>query len=327
MAFLLRRGVFYVITVWAACTLNFLIPRLMPGNPVQAALSRFGSQLSPRSEHALAIDFGLNVKSSLLQQYASYWGQILHGNFGLSFTYFPTPVSTVIGQSLPWTVVLVGLSTVIAWCAGTLIGVTAGWRRGSWWDALIPTGAFFRGIPTFWIGMLLITVVGVKFRLFPVSGGYSFSVTPNWDWAFISSAIRHAILPAITIVIGSMAGHMLTMRNMMVTTLAEDYVLTAQAKGLSRKRVMLAYCARNAVLPSVVGFSLELGFVVSGALLVERLFSYPGVGFVMFQAIGNEDFPLMQAILLVITLAVLLANAVADIVFVVVDPRTRQVSR
>lgn len=324
MRFLARRAVFYVVTAWAAITINFLIPRLMPGNPVEAVLSRFQGQISVRATKALEIAFGLNVHESLFQQYLKYLDNLFHGNLGLSFTYFPTPVSKVIEQSLPWTVILVGTATVIAWVIGTTIGVIAGWRQGTRWDSLLPVGAFFRGIPSFWIGLLLVTIFGVSLHFFPVSGGYSSALVPHWSLTFIGSAIYHSILPAITIVIGSLVGHFLGMRNMMVTTLSEDYILTAEAKGLSRLRIMFAYAARNAILPSVVGFSLELGFIVSGSLLVEKVFSYPGIGYVLFQAIGNEDYPLMQAIFLIITLAVLAATALADVVFVLVDPRTRQ---
>jgi len=324
MRFLARRGLFYLVTAWAAVTINFLIPRLMPGNPVEAVLARFQGQISVRATKALEIAFGLNVHQSLWSQYLRYWDNLFHGNLGVSFTYFPTPVSKVIEQSLPWTVVLVGTATVIAWFVGTGIGVVAGWRQGTRWDSLLPVGAFFRGIPSFWIGLLLVTLFGVTIHLFPVSGGYSSSLVPHWSLTFILNAIYHSLLPAFTIVVGSLVGHFLGMRNMMVTTLSEDYVLAAEAKGLSRLRVMFAYAARNAILPSVVGFSLELGFVVSGSLLVEKVFSYPGIGYVLFQAIGNEDYPLMQAIFLIITLAVLAATALADVVFVLVDPRTRQ---
>ena len=182
----------------------------------------------------------------------------------------------------------------------------------------------FRGIPTFWIGLILVTLLGITTHLLPVSGGYGTDVTPHWNLPFIASAIEHAILPALTIVIGSMAGNLVTMRNMMVTTLGDDYVLAAEAKGLPRRRIALRYAARNAIVPSVVAFALELGFVVSGALLVEEVFAYPGIGYVLFQAVSNEDYPLMQAIFLIITLAVLAANVVTDLVLIVIDPRYRQ---
>lgn len=324
MSFLLRRGIFYILTLWAAVTMNFLIPRLMPGNPVEVALARFQGQLSPAATHSLAVAFGFTKHQTIWSQYFSYVNNTLHLNFGVSFTYFPTHVSTVIAASLPWTVVMVGLATVIGWVTGTLLGVLSGWFRGTWLDSLVPAGAMFRGIPTFWIGLILVTFFGLTLHLLPVGGGYSNSLTPAWSLAFVGSAVRHGILPALTIVIGSMAGNLVTMRNMMVTTLGEDYVLAAEAKGLPRRRVALGYAARNAVVPSVVAFALEVGFVVSGALLVEEVFAYPGIGYVLFQAVSNEDYPLMQAIFLIITLAVLLANALTDIVLVIIDPRYRQ---
>jgi peptide/nickel transport system permease protein len=324
MRFLARRGLFYLITAWAAITLNFFIPRLMPGNPVEAALARYQGQLSYQATKALEVAFGLTLHESLWSEYIQYWSNLFHGDLGLSFTYFPTPVSTIIAQSLPWTLILVGLSTVIAWVLGILIGIFIGWRRGSHWDTVVPLGAFVRGIPTFWIGLLAVTFVGVTFHWLPPSGGYSSNVVPSFTSGFITSALEHAVLPALTIIVGAVAGNLIGMRNMMVSTLSEDFMIVGEAKGLPRRRIMFRYAARNAILPSVVAFALDLGFVVSGALLVEKVFSYPGIGYVLFQAIGAEDFPLMQAIFLVITMAVLVANIAADVVFVLVDPRTRQ---
>jgi peptide/nickel transport system permease protein len=327
MRWLVRRSIFYLVTAWAAVTMNFIIPRLMPGDPVQAVIGRFddqGTPLSPAATKALEIAFGLNGNHSLWSDYLTYWNNVFHANFGTSFSYYPTPVSTIIAQALPWTVVLVGVSTVLAWCLGTLAGIAAGWKRGSGWDAAIPIASFFRGIPQFWIALLAVTVLGVSLGVLPVSGGYSSDLHPGFSGPFISSALQHSLLPALTIIVGSFAGHLLTMRNMMVTSLSEDYVTIAEAKGLPPRRIMLRYAARNALIPSVVGFSLELGFAVSGALVVERVFSYPGVGYVLFQAIGGQDYPLIQGIFLIITLTVLVANIIADITFVLVDPRARE---
>jgi peptide/nickel transport system permease protein len=327
MRWLIRRSGFYLITAWAAITLNFLIPRIMPGNPVEAVMARFqaqGTPLTPEATKALTIAFGLQDHQSLWSQYLSYWGNLFHANLGVSFTYFPTQVSAVIAQALPWTVILVGISTIIAWTVGTFAGIVAGWKRGGRWDAIIPVGTFFRGIPHFWIGLLAVTVLGVSLGVLPVSGGYSSSLVPSFSGPFIASAVVHSLLPALTIIAGSFAGHLLTMRNMMVTSLAEDYVTIAEAKGLPRRRIMLNYAARNALIPSVIGFALELGFAVSGALVVEKVFSYPGVGYVLFQAIGGNDYPLIQGIFLIITLAVLAANIVADVAYVLVDPRARE---
>jgi peptide/nickel transport system permease protein len=160
--------------------------------------------------------------------------------------------------------------------------------------------------------------------IFPAAGGYEPGLVPEFSGEFIGSALYYAVLPALTIIISSVAGWILGMRNMMVTVSSEDYVTVAHAKGLPEKRVMLGYAARNAILPSISGFALSLGFIVSGALLVEMVFSYPGIGYVLFQGVNAKDYPLMQGVFLVITLAVLLANLLADVVYLLLDPRTRK---
>jgi peptide/nickel transport system permease protein len=322
--YIARRIGFYVVTAWAAITMNFFIPRLMPGNPAQILIAREQGRISAQAVHALAVAYGLDTNASLLSQYGSYWVNLFHGNFGLSITYYPTSAMSVIATALPWTLVLVGISTVISFLIGTLLGVLAAWRRGSWLEAAIPTTTFLQAVPYFWIGLVAITVLGESLHWFPTSGGYDQGMSISFTGAFIGSAVYHAILPAATIVVTSMAGWLVGMRNMMVTTLGEDYVLAAQAKGLSERRVMLMYAARNAILPNIAGFALALGFVVSGSILVEVVFSYPGIGYVLFQAVENEDYPLMEAIFLIITLAVLVANLLVDILYVVLDPRTRQ---
>ncbi|HLI38392.1 MAG TPA: ABC transporter permease [Streptosporangiaceae bacterium] len=324
MRFIARRLGFYIVAAWAAITMNFFIPRLMPGNPVELLIARLQGRITPQGVHAIAVAYGLETKASLLSQYGAYWVHLFQGNFGLSITYYPTPVTSVIATALPWTLVLVGLSTIIAFVIGTLLGVLAAWRRGSWLETAVPATTFFQAVPYFWIGLLAITVFGVALGWFPSSGGYAQGMTISLSGAFIGSAVYHAVLPAFTIVVTSMAGWLIGMRNMMVTTLGEDYVLTAQAKGLAERRVMLTYAARNAILPNIASFALALSFVVSGSILVEVVFSYPGIGYVLFQAVENEDYPLMEGIFLIITLAVLLANLLADMLYIVLDPRTRQ---
>jgi peptide/nickel transport system permease protein len=320
---LLRRGLFYVVTAWAAITLNFLLPRLMPGSPAELLLARFKGRLNPNAIHSLMSLFGMD-NESLWSQYVDYWRNLLHGDLGTSFTYFPRPVTSVIADSLPWTVVLIGLSTVISFLIGTMLGVVAGWRRGSWVDGLVPVTTFFASIPYFWLGLVAVFFLSATLNWFPISGGYTPGLNISFSGPFIGSALYHGVLPALTIVVSSIGGWLLGMRNMMVTTLSEDYVLMAQAKGLSKRRVMLMYGARNAILPSLASFALSLGFIVGGAILTEIVFSYPGIGFVLFEAVSNEDFPLMQGIFLIITFAVLIANLFVDLIYVVLDPRTRQ---
>jgi peptide/nickel transport system permease protein len=326
MTFLARRFGFYLVTAWAAITMNFFIPRLMPGNPVEILVSRLSSQgpVSPGMYHALAVAFGLNTNTSLLTQYFQYWGQLAHGNLGISITYYPSTVANVIAGALPWTIGLVGMSTIIAFLVGTAIGTVAAWRRGSWLDIALPTTAFLQALPYFWLGLVAIEIFAVKLGWFPVSGGYTAGLTPGLGGAFLGDASYHALLPAATIVVASTSGWMVGQRNMMITTLDQDYVLVAQAKGISQRRVMIMYAARNAILPNFASFAVALGLVVSGALLVELVFSYPGIGYVLLSAVNNEDFPLMEAIFLIITLAVLAANFIADLVYVLLDPRARQ---
>ncbi|MER7459866.1 ABC transporter permease [Micromonospora sp. NPDC126480] len=324
MRFLLQRTAFYLFTAWAAITLNFFIPRLVPGDPVQSLISRNQGRISADAIASLRVLFGLDENESLGKQYVDYWRQLLHGDLGLSFTFFPTPVSTVIGDSLPWTVGLVGVTTVVSFLLGTALGVGAGWRRGSWIDALLPATTFLSSIPYFWLGLVAIALFAGPGSFFPSSGGYEPGLVPAFDRYFVPSAIQHSILPAATILVSSMSGWILSMRNMMVTVSSEDYITVAHAKGLSERRVALAYAARNALLPNVSGFALSLGFIVGGTLLVEIVFSYPGLGYQLFQAVGAKDYPLMQGIFLIITISVLVANLLADVAYLLLDPRTRK---
>lgn len=324
MRFFVRRGIFYVVTAWAAVTINFIIPRLMPGDPVKAIMAKSQGRLDSSAEAAIRTLFGLDEQKSIWQQYLDYWNLLLHGNLGVSFTYYPTPVSEMIRQTLPWTVGLVGVATVIAFVVGTLLGTGIGWRRGTWADSLLPISTFFSAVPYFWLGLVVIAIFSVNLGWFPSSGAYDRSMVPAFTPEFIGSVLYYGTLPAITIVVSSIAGWILGMRNMMVTVSSEDYVTVAQAKGLSERAVVFGYAARNAILPQISSFALSLGFIVGGTLIMEMVFSYPGIGFLLYNATTNHDYTLMQGCFLVITLSVLVANIVADFVYAALDPRTRQ---
>jgi peptide/nickel transport system permease protein len=320
---LLRRIGFYLVALWASITLNFLIPRLAPGDPTGAVMAHFQGRMSPQTIHALQLQFGLS-HDPFVVQYFQYLGNLFHGNLGTSFTYFPTPVTTVLAQEIPWTLALVGISVVISFTLGTLIGVLVAWRRGSFIASVLPPIlTFFSAIPYFWLALIALYVFAYILNWFPLNGGYATSTTVGWTPDFLLSALYHGLLPAFTIVVASIAGWMLGMRNTMITTMTEDYVLLAEAKGLSQRRIMFSYAARNAILPNVTGFALSLGFVIGGALLTEVVFSYPGIGFALLQAAQNSDYPLLQGIFLLIAVAVLGANFIADLVYVVLDPRVR----
>jgi peptide/nickel transport system permease protein len=294
----------------------------MPGNAVDTLLAKFPN-LSPASLRALQAEFGTHAHGSLISQYLTYLGNVLHGNLGLSTSQFPTPVTTIIRQTLPWTLALVGTATIIAFLLGTLLGIVAAWRRGGWLDRSLPAFTFLQAMPYFFLALVVIQLFALHWRLFPFGQGVDLGLSPGFNGPFISSAIDHSILPALTIVVTSMAGWMLQMRNVMITTIGEDYVWVAQAKGLARRRVMFTYAARNAILPNIAGFALALGFVVAGALVMEIVFSYPGIGLTLFNAVTSNDYPLLQGIFLVISLTVLAASFLADLVYVIADPRVR----
>jgi peptide/nickel transport system permease protein len=322
MSFIIRRLLFYAVAAWVALTVNFFIPRAMPGNAVQSVMAKFPN-LQPSAYKALEALLGVGHPGSIWSQYVSYLNDIFHFNFGTDVSQYPAQVSTLLAQTLPWTIILVGTATVIAFVVGTALGIVAGWRHGGALDRVLPALMFLQAIPYFFFALILVDLLAIKTHVFPTGQGYSNGLIPGWHGDFIGSAIYHSLLPALTIVLTSIAGWMLQMRNVMITTIGEDYVVAAQAKGLPSRRVIFTYAARNALLPQLQGFGLAIGFVISGALVMEIVFSYPGIGLLLLNAVTSNDYPLMQAIFLVITFAVLIANLVVDMIIVFADPRAR----
>jgi peptide/nickel transport system permease protein len=323
MPFILRRLVFYLVAAWVALTINFFIPRAMPGNAVQSVMAKFPN-LQPSAYKALEALLGVGHPGSIWSQYVNYLDEIFHFNFGTDVSQYPASVSSLLVQTLPWTIILVGMATVIAFLIGTGLGIVAGWRHGGTLDRALPGLMFLQAIPYFFFALILLELFAIRWHVFPTGQGYSNELIPGWHWDFISSALYHSLLPALTIVLTSIAGWMLQMRNVMITTIGEDYVIAAQAKGLPSRRVIFTYAARNALLPQLQGFGLAVGFVVSGAIVMEIVFGYPGIGLLLLNAVTSNDYPLMQGIFLVITFAVLLANLVVDMIIVVADPRARR---
>lgn len=326
MKFLLRRLGFYAIAAWAALTLNFFLPRLMPGDPATALFARFRGRLSPESMAGLREAFGL-TDAPLLSQYVTYLSHALRGDLGLSIAYFPAPVSSVIGGGLVWTLLVTGTALVISFVLGSALGVAAAWWRRGWLDAVLPAALSLVGaFPYFWLAMVSLYLLGFTWGLFPLGHAYGDDLSPAFTLAFAADVVRHAALPVATVVVATMGGWLLSMRNTMIGVLGSDYVALARAKGLSPGRVALRYAARNALLPSVTGFGMALGFVLGGSLLTEIVFSYPGQGYLLVQAVRSQDYPLMQGIFLVITLGVLGANWLVDLLTFRLDPRTRESS-
>lgn len=324
MRFLARRFSFLLIALWAALTVNFFIPRLMPGNPALAMMAKFHGRVNPSALHALEVAFGVNSHQSLVSEYFQYLGNTVRGNFGISVSYFPLSVSSVIAKALPWSLSLVGVATILGFVMGTALGAIAAWHRGGPLDNVLPPAFIvISAFPYFWVGLLSIWLFSLTLGWFPLLGGYNETSTPTWSVSFVLDVLWHAVLPASTILITSIGGWILTMRNNMISVIAEDYVKMAKAKGLKPRRIIWQYAGRNALLPNLTGFAMSLGFVISGAILVEYVYNYPGVGFMLLQAVEQEDFALMQALFLLITVAVLLAIFISDILTAILDPRTR----
>jgi peptide/nickel transport system permease protein len=322
MRFLTRRLGLFLVTLWAALTVNFIIPRVMPGNEAQAVLGTFRN-VNPAALHALEVQFGVNVHQSILVSYFEYIRNCLTGQFGV--TAEGVPVMHEIMSKLPWTLGLVGVTTVLAFVIGTVAGAASAWRRGGRLDAILPPSLFIVStIPVFFVGLLLIYAFSVKLNWLPLGGNYSIGATPSLSPSFTWDVLKHAIMPALSLVIVTAGLWVYSMRNNMITTIAEDYVKTGRAKGLSTRRIKYDYAARNAILPNLTGFAMQLGYVLGGAIVIEYLFSYPGLGYLFYTASTDHDLPLMQGLFLFYTLAVLICVLIADLLTAVLDPRTRE---
>jgi peptide/nickel transport system permease protein len=326
MRYVLRRLGFFVLTLWAALTVNFFIPRFMPGNPLQALRARTFNRLSPDALEQMLTSFGYKPHENVGVQYLDYLGHMFTGNWGVSIgSALGEPITKIVGQALPWTLGLVGVATVFAFVAGSVIGVVAGWRRGGALDSILPSVfVVTSALPYFWVGLLLILVFSVwTGGWLPSDFNYDSSVQPGFTAEFVLSVLRHAVLPGLTILVTAVGGWVLTMRNNMISTLAEDYIRMGRAKGLSNRKIMYQYAARNAFLPNLSGFAMSLGFVISGAILVEYVFNYPGLGYLLYNAVQNTDYPLMQVLFMLFTVAVLVSVLLCDFATAWLDPRSR----
>jgi len=322
LKYFLRKIGMLVFTLFVSVTINFFLPRLMPGDPARAILDKLDS-IPPEQLDTIRAAFGLDTKEPMIVQYGRYLANTARGEFGVSFSRFPMPVSEVMRIAVPWTLGLMGLCTIVSFALGTAIGLAAAWRRETKLASFsVGFFSFIRSFPYFWLGLVFIYFFAFKLRIFPIGGAYSVTAARG-SGAWWLSVLRYGALPALTICVSSIGAWMLTMRNNTINVLAEDYVTVALAKGLPLGRIKALYVAKNAILPSVTGFAMSLGFVVGGGLVTEMVFSYPGVGFMLYQAVNAKDYPLMQAIFLFIAVAVLVANFIADVAVMFLDPRVR----
>ncbi len=323
MKYLLRRLGFYLIALFVAVTLDFFLPRLLPGDPAAAILAPMGSRMTQVQIDALRQALGLN-EAPLMQQYVTFITHIFKGDLGISYSQFPAPVTAVIATGIRWTLLLGISSLLISVTIGHLIGILGAWRRRSLFDIVMPPLFNFIGaFPAFFLSLGVLFIFGMKLGWFPIKHAYADTLTPAFSKEYILSVLLHLIMPLTVSVLVTLQIWIQQMRNVMVSVLAEDYITMAEAKGLSQNRIMFGYAARNAILPSVTGFGIFLGSILSGQLLIEQVFSYPGLGFLMVRAVGARDYPLMGGLFLGITVGVLLINFLVDILYTRVDPRVR----
>ena len=320
--YLVRRAIYAFVTFLLVLVLNFAIPRVMPGSPVQYFAN---PKILPSVEAKLLTQrFGLD--KPILDQFLLYIQGVFSWppNLGVSYTYYPASVWSVVMSYLPWTLLLVGSATIVTAAIGILVGIWIGSKQGTKTDtAVTSVSLFFWTMPFFWLGAILLWFFSIYLHVFPAGGATSVNFASESLFGKLADIASHVFLPGLTLTLAAFAGYSLIMRNTVVEELGQDYVTVAKAKGLSQRAVLFKHAARNALLPMITLIGLNLGYVVSGALLVEVVFSYPGVGWLTYQAVLSHDYPLLQGLFLVLSIAVIAANFLADVVYSFVDPRIK----
>jgi peptide/nickel transport system permease protein len=324
--YVLKRLGTFVITVWLAATVNFFLPRLGGGDPVRQQLvqqAALGGSIQTGMEGMIEIydeKFGLN--EPIWKQYLTYLDDTAHFNFNYSMTNYPRTVISIMRESLPWTLGLLTTTIIISWFIGGLLGAFMGWPRApKVLQFLMPPLLSLNAIPFFVLGLVLVYLFAFRLRWFPLLYGYKPGTFPDWSWAFAMDVLYHSVLPALSIILVSIGGWALSMRSMMVTTTGEDYVTYADAKGLKDSTIFVRYSIRNALLPQTTALALALGQVIAGTIIVEVIFSYPGIGKVLYSAIRGSDYFLVQGIVFVLILAIGLATLILDLIYPLLDPR------
>jgi peptide/nickel transport system permease protein len=325
LGYLVRRILIFFLVVWVAATVNFIIPRLARGDPVQAQfaqLEALGIRSQGMDKVVASYRAKLGLDRPLWQQYLTYLQNSATFNFGPSITYFPSSVGDQIMSRMPWTIGLLTVAIVLSFLIGNLLGALLAWPRSSGFVRwLVPLLMPLSAIPYYLLGLMLIFVFAFTLKIFPLGGAYATGLNIDFTWTFVESVIYHSILPALSIILASIGFWMLGMRGMMVTNMGEDYMVLAEAKGLNSSRIFFRYGMRNAMLPQFTGLALTFGQIVSGAVLVEVIFGFPGMGWILWNAIKNTDYFLIQGIVFILILAVALAMLLIDLTYPLIDPR------
>lgn len=328
MRWIFRRILLMAFTIYAVVTLTFFLARLMPGNPIDYLVNRLIQRGEMSYEDAMKYVqsfYGLLPDDPLPKQYADYITSIFRGNFGKSFLFLGSSVNEIIANAIPWTVFLVSTSLLISFGMGILFGMLLAYRRGTKLDStLTATFTVMSSVPAYMVALLMLYFLGFILKLFPVRGAYSIGVTPGFNLAFIASVLFHSTLPALSFVITNFGFWALGMRGSTITVLGEDYVMAAKARGLKERRIAMSYVGKNAILPLFTSFMISMGFMMGGAVFIETIFSYPGIGYYLMLAVAARDYTLIQGCFFVIIVAVIIGNFLADLLYTKLDPRIKR---
>lgn len=329
--YLSRRLLTFLLVIWVTATLNFALPRVAPGDPIQAMLSQMemeGHAVENRAAIVAAYRVRLGLDESIWIQYLRYLRSMVTLDLGYSMNYFPATVTEIVANSLPWSLALLTVTTTISFTVGTAMGALVVWR-GS--PALVRFVTYFflaiSPLPYYLIAILLLFFFGFTLHIFPTGGVTSIGRVPGFSWKTFLDIIHHSTLPALSIILAAVGGWALSMRGMMVSVQGEDYLMLARAKGIRERRILIRYGLRNALLPQITAFGISLARVVSGATLVEVLFAYPGIGYLLFHAISNSDYNLIQGITFILTVSVATCVLIVDLLYPKLDPRIRYEER
>lgn len=319
-SYFIKRILSALFTLWVALTINFFLPRMMGGNPADfiASQNALGSL-----EYAELLKQQFGLDKSLFQQYISYFAQLLHGNMGISYSVFQVPVSQIIAQALPWTLLIVLTSTLISFAIAWVLGMLAALKKGGVFDTLVVGGSFYvQSMPYFFVAMLLLIWFGFELKWFPMSHALPTGLRGEVPWYIMVGYIaKHAFLPVLSLIVVGLAGRMVMMRSNILQIFSEDYITLAQAKGLRRGKILSKYALRNAMLPSFTGLMLSLGTAVGGAITTEMIYSYPGIGLTIMNAVLSQDYPLIMGCFSIIAVSIVTANFLADLIYPFIDPR------
>lgn len=320
-----QKIIWYLITLIFAVALNFVLPRLMPGDPVSAIAGQAAEGMTDAQAIKKVYDeyiekFG--VDQPMPVQFAKWLKGAVHGDFGVSFSQYPRTVADIIASSVGWTLALQLPAILLGWLLGNVLGAVAAYIKGVFDKAILPAFLFISNVPAFGMAVVLLTIFGVTLGWAPTSGAYGYDLIPNMSWTFVKSVFAHYQLPFWAIVLTTIGGQAIGMRSMSIYELNADYVKYSRFLGIKDRKIV-GYVFRNAMLPQITGLAMSLGTMMGGALVSEIIFSYPGIGTTMMSAIKGNDYPLLSACTLIITVMVLVANLLVEIIYGVIDPRIK----